>query len=481
MNFTESSHSANDVFLKSRTGTFSYQDLDNYTSRLKNWMTKHWAYYHKPKIALEADSSDDLLLTMAACWNLGIPFASIDVAFISRAKIERINPELFFGRTQTVLDKFDVVHIPALTYDSIKACSPDGVNAMSSVTPDDVFAYLLTSGSSGRTKIVPAKRRQITHSAHESSSYLRPDPQGLWLHCLPLNHIGGIGIIPRSLLYNTGIYRADGFDAETISALISEDPQIQAVSLVPTMLKRLLNFNSFKPNPNLKAIVLGGGPVSTEIVKAAHKRGFPIITSYGMTETCGMYTVEKYTLDNGLSSGKPLGDNEVKIVDEVTNAPAAPEETGAILLKGPQIFDGYAEEEKNKDAFDEEGWFHTGDFGTMDASGRLTVEARRTDMIITGGENVSPYEIEAIINNLPGVSESAVTGVPDEEWGQKIIALISFELKELEDIPQIQTSLKQLLPPFKVPKVIQAVQTLPKSSLGKLQREKVRTLATDLQ
>lgn len=476
---SKKSNTENNIFLESRTGSFTYEDLNDYTNRLKTWLNEHWSYFHKPRIALEANSSDDLFMTIAACWNLGISFASLDVAFISRNKINRMDPEVFFGRTQAALDKFDSVHIPALTYDSIKSCLPENLTTLPSISSEDFFAYLFTSGSSGRSKLVPCKRKQIEHSAANSSQLLRPGSQGLWLHCLPLNHIGGVSIIPRSLLYNTGIYRADGFDAEEIATLISENSRIQVVSLVPTMLMRLLDLNAFKPNPNLKAILLGGGPVSPEILKEAYKRDFPVLTSYGMTETCGMIAVEKYEPANGFASGKLLGGNKIKIVTEDFK-PATSDETGLIVLKGPQVFEGYDDENDNLKAFDDEQWFHTGDFGSLDASRRLTIETRRTDMIITGGENVSPYEVEAVINRLPGVLESAVAGIPDKEWGQKITALIIFETKELENIPQITSSLKQLLPAYKVPKVIHAVQALPKTSLGKLQRKKISAMVTKL-
>lgn len=478
MNPSDTPHSDNTIFLTSKTGTYTYEELKNHTCRLKAWLNEHWAYFHTPKIALEANSSDDLFLTMGACWNLGLPFASLDTAFISRTKIDRVDPEIFFGRTKMALDKFDSMHIPALTYDSIKACQPDA-SSIPSIDSDNPFACLFTSGSSGRTKLVPCRRRQIEHSTTNSPLLLKPDPNGLWLHCLPLNHIGGVSIIPRSILNKTGIYRAESFDAETIATIISEDSRIQIVSFVPTMLKRLLEQDNFKPNPNFKAILLGGGPVSPEILKEAHARNIPVLTSYGMTETCGMIAVEKYEPKNDISAGKLLGDNEIQIVTE-ENKPAPSGETGNILLKGPQVFEGYDDEENNREVFNEENWFNTGDFGSLDSSGRLTVEARRTDMIITGGENVSPYEVESIINKLPGVAESAVTGIPDEEWGQKIIALLTFEIKEFEDIPQIKAALKQLLPPYKIPKEFYTIQELPKTSLGKIQREKVQAMAREL-
>lgn len=478
MNPTDKSHTKNKIFLQSADASYTYEDLKDYTGRLKAWLNEHWPYFHTPVIALEADSSDDLIMTMAACWNLGIPITPLEVAFISRIKIERMDPEIFFGRSQAALEKFDSLHIPALTYDSFKTYTPDNKTALPAIGSGELFAYLFTSGSSGRTKLVPCKRRQIEHSASKSAALLKPGQQGLWLHCLALNHIGGAGIIARSLLYNTGIYRTGGFDSEAVAALISGNSQIEVVSLVPTMLKRLLELDQFNPNPNLKAILLGGGPVSPEILTEANNRGFPVLTSYGMTETCGMIAVQKYEPSKDLSTGKVLGGNKIKIVNE-DGKPAAPGKTGNILLKGPQVFEGYEDEQGSRDSFTKGGWFKTGDFGSLNA-GSLTVETRRTDMIITGGENVSPFEVEAVINRLPGVLESAVSGIPDKEWGQKIIAFIAFEMKELEDIPQITSSLKQLLPSYKVPKAIHAVKALPKTSLGKLERDKINKLAGEV-
>ncbi|MEX0684899.1 MAG: AMP-binding protein [Balneolales bacterium] len=479
MNQPNLSFNSQSIFLESNSGTYTYKDVEDYTKSMTNWLAQNWPYFHKPKIALEANSSDELFLTMAACWILELPIIPLDVAFISRSKIERVDPEIFFGRSHSALSKFDSLHIPALTFDSIKACSLELEVETRKLNSDGLFAYLFTSGSSGRAKLVPCKKDQMVHAAMHSAGLIKPGPKGLWLHCLPLSHMGGVSIIPRSLEYNTGIYRADGFNAETIADLITNNPRIEIVSLVPTMLKRLLDVENFKPNPNLKALFLGGGPISQNLLEIAHDKGLPIVTSYGMTETCGMIAAQKYKPENAESTGFTLEGNEIKIQDDKGQT-AQTGASGLILVKGPQVFDGYTDEENNRESFDEEGWFRTGDFGSMDSKGCLTVEARRTDLIISGGENVSPYEIETMINALPGVLESAVTGVPDEEWGQKIVALITFEMAELEDIDQVTTSLKQMLPPYKIPKSILSVKSLPKTSLGKLQREEIRKMVLEL-
>ncbi|MEX0929496.1 MAG: class I adenylate-forming enzyme family protein [Balneolales bacterium] len=476
MDTSETSRSKDRIFLQSETTTCTYDDLSRFTLQLKSWLDRHWPYLSKPRIALEAESSDDLFLFTAACWNLSIPVVPLDVTFISRSKIDRVDPGLFFGRTRTALDKFDSLNVPALTYDSIKAGEPASPEEPQPASGEDIFAWLFTSGSSGRAKLVPCRRRQIIHAASRSAPLLCPEPGRLWLHCLPLNHTGGMSIIHRSLLYGTGIYRSDTFNPERIARQISGNERIHTVSLVPTMLKRLLERDDFRPHPGLKAILLGGGPVQDVILDEAIDRGFPVVTSYGMTETCGAIAAEKYDKAKGAKAGPLLEGNELQVTGkDGRTLPAG--KSGYILLKGPQVFSGYADEVNNRESFDQDGWFHTGDFGSVDREGRLDIEPRRTDMIITGGENVSPYEVEALLNRLPGVRESAVAGVPDGKWGEKIVALIVFDVPELEDTRQIAAALRQLLPSYKIPKQFHTVETLPKTSLGKLERGKIREMA----
>ncbi|MDX1670713.1 MAG: AMP-binding protein [Balneolaceae bacterium] len=475
----------NGLFLASRNGLRTYADLDRYKEFFLQLLIDHEVDLSRP-IGFLSNSRDEQVMAIASCWLLGLRF----VCFNPKATRDELARQLD-GFTPAVIftDEDHRSAIPEELCIEIDLLEPDQALEMNLtlgtkaqkftpvVTPEKVFGYFFTSGTTGDPKIVPLKRRQMELAAEASANNFRPLTNHFWLLCLPLNHIGGVAVILRSLLYGSGIYRMSSFDEEMITTFLSENPLVQVASLVPTMLKKLMEQKAFTVHKNLLALLLGGGPVSSVLIQEAISRGIPVVSSYGMTETCAQIAANPLLKPSGTyaprnSVGEIFSPNEIQIRDE-NGTPLGPNNSGTIWLKGPQVFDGYLDSEMTRQAFDEDGWFNTGDYGHMNAHDQLFIESRRSDMIVTGGVNVSPFEVESELEKIEPVSEAAVFGIPDEEWGQKVVAVVAVKAEQSIEAEELQLKLKERLSAYKVPKQILQADSLPKTQTGKLNREEL--------
>lgn len=477
-----------DLFLGSSFGLHSYKDLKQFERFFLQFLFDFDHDFEKP-IGFLAPSSDTLVFAIAACWNLGIPFVSLDVKANSdeiNEQIEKVNPGLIFvdQELQSKLDHPDSIDIKQL--DIKRSLNIDVVlgfdakNYQANTEADQIFGYFFTSGTTtGTPKIVPLKRRQMLFAAKASADNFKPRKNHFWLLCLPLNHIGGISIILRSILYGSAVFRMKSFHTKMITTFLTENKLFQAASLVPTMLKRLMKQSGFFVHQNFKAILLGGGPIDTDLIKECRNKGIPLVPSYGMTETCAQIAANPILKPSGTygplkSVGTIFKPTKIEIRDE-NNEPVSINTTGEIWLKGPQIFDGYFNME-NSDFFDKEGWFKTGDFGYLNANQQLFIDSRRTDRIITGGENVSPFEVESKLNELTEIKEAAVFGIVDKKWGQKVIAAVVTENGDAINSTAIKEDLKSKLADYKIPKEIIQVEKLPRTRTEKIIRSKLPKL-----
>ena len=308
--------------------------------------------------------------------------------------------------------------------------------------PESVYAILSTSGTSGHPKRVPLKRRQMIAATRAATS-LKPSPDGAWLLSLPVTHIGGISVVLRSLLFGTCVRIGE-------AGLIATDPSVETASLVSTQLHRLLGNPDFHCHPHLHAILLGGGRIPEALLNACRERDIPVLPSFGMTETNARIigvNLSDWRHAPLHSCGKVLSPNEARIAN------------GTLHLRGPQLADP-------------ERWFDTGDFARMDAEGWITIETRRTDRIVTGGENVDPEGVEEALGAIPGIRDAGVVGLPDEEWGQILVAVVVVDHSLADDA--IIRQLKAVLPAHHVPKRIIRTESLPKTGNGKLKRAELR-------
>ncbi|HEY0316686.1 MAG TPA: o-succinylbenzoate--CoA ligase [Solirubrobacterales bacterium] len=317
---------------------------------------------------------------------------------------------------------------------------------------DDVCARVLTSGSSGTPKPVGLTYGNFLWNAVGSGFNIGVDPGDRWLCCVPLSHIAGLGIVMRSVIYGTAAVVHDGFDVDRVAASLESD-EITVVSLVATMLTRLLEVGADLSGP--RAILVGGGPVPEEPLEEALDKGATVVQTYGMTETCSQVT----TLAPGDarrklgSAGRPLLTTHLRIED------------GEILIQGPTVAPGRA---------DGDGWLHTGDLGQIDEEGFLYVKDRIDDLIVSGGENVVPAEVEEVLLRHPEVADAAVVGREDPEWQQAVTAVVVLESGSQVTPDDLRRHCAGSLADFKVPKRIELASALPRTPSGKLLRRALR-------
>jgi o-succinylbenzoate---CoA ligase len=463
------------TFLSCGEHSYTYNHLFNFAE----WLDREYRpLQKKPEqpLLLYAQNSEETVFLIAACFLKQIPIFPIHpetpVSELENT-IKSIQPFACYSgnHEDTVLSQ----KIPVITFRA-ENISPEELPEQPSLqfeNPEQPAGYFLTSGSTGRPKVVPVKERQVLFGAASSAENLKPSPNKYWLLCLPLNHVGGINVIYRSILYGSAVYLTPSFDVENIRELLNENNDFEAASMVPTMLERLMENSFFRVQRQFKGLLIGGGPISMDLINRSLTRGLPIVTSYGMTETCAQIAANPMLRPSGMyipkkSVGFIFKPNEIQIRDK--NGQTLPwNEPGQIWLKGPQVFDGYLEPEQNKNRFDKDGWFNTGDFGHLNRQDQLFIESRRTDLIITGGENVNPIEIEEVLTALDSILEAAVVGMPDKAWGQKVTAFVVSKDEDF-DTEAVIKKLKEKLPGYKIPKEIIVIDRIPKTPTQKIKR-----------
>jgi O-succinylbenzoic acid--CoA ligase len=317
---------------------------------------------------------------------------------------------------------------------------------------DDIHCRILTGGSSGASRAIGLTYGNHLWSAVGSAFNIGVQPDDCWLCCLPLSHISGLSIVMRSVIYGTTIGLHSGFDIDLVAEAF-EKGEASVASLVSTMLLRLLEAGADLSAP--RAILIGGGPVPSDALEEAVGRGARVVQTYGLTEACSQVTTlgpadAKRKLG---SAGRPLLTTHLRI------------EEGEILVQGPTVAPGCA---------DADGWLHTGDLGRIDEEGFLYVEDRIDDLIVTGGENVVPAEVEQVLLRHPEVADAAVVGREDPEWQQAVTAVVV--LREDADLgtEELRRHCASELAGYKVPKRIEIASALPRSPSGKLLRRALR-------
>lgn len=328
------------------------------------------------------------------------------------------------------------------------------------------LAILHTSGTTGRAKGAILSRDAFVAAARASHATLPLGPRDRWLLCMPIAHVGGLSIVVRCLIARAAVVIAGPFDVERVRASMGRD-RPTLVSLVPTMLARLLDAG-WRGHDELRAVLLGGAACPDRVLERAIEAGLPIRTTYGLTEACSQVTtsrVDVRAIDEG--AGEPLPGIEVRIDD------------GTIRVRGASMLSGWFPPGAHPAPLDAEGWYDTGDLGRFDARGRLHVLARRTDLIVTGGENVYPAEVEAALERVPGVRAACVFGVPDDTWGQLVAAAIVVG-DDADDDRAVVTTAAATLARFKLPRRIARVEGLVVAASGKLDRRATAERACSL-
>jgi O-succinylbenzoic acid--CoA ligase len=332
-----------------------------------------------------------------------------------------------------------------------------------------VAAILFTSGTTGRARAAALSRGNFIAAVRASAANLGVRPEDRWLLCLPLFHVGGLTMLHRCAFSGIALHVHPRFDAVAVSADIDRRA-ITHVSLVATALQRLLKVRAGRRFPGtLQAMLVGGGPVGPDLLAQARALGAPVLQTYGLTEACAQVATERPSEADGLTAGPPLPGLSVRIVDsQGEDVPVG--QVGEIEVCGPTVMLGYFHDESETHQTLWKGWLRTRDLGSLDERGRLTVVARRQDLILSGGENVYPAEVEAVLAAAPGVEEAAVIGVPDPEWGQVPVAAVVGGLSEKSILDHCRARLAG----YKVPKQVYRVAELPRNAGGKVDRAALR-------
>ncbi len=343
--------------------------------------------------------------------------------------------------------------------------------------PDAPATLVFTSGTTGRPKAAI-----LTHAAHAASAaawaaFLRPAPTDRWLACLPFHHVAGLGMIDRAARWGVPLVVHPRFDPAAVDAAIDGDA-ISHLSLVGSMLGRLLEARAGRPVPaSLRAILLGGERTPPELVRGAALSGLRVVPTYGLTETVsGIVALPmEEAAGHPDAAGRPLPGVDLRI--RLGGRTVSPGKVGEIEVRGPMLFAGYlARPGETRAAFDD-GWFRTGDLGSLDESGRLVVADRRDDLIVSGGENVYPAEVEAVLLAHPGVADAAVVGRPDPRWGAVPVAAIVERSGAAPTDADLDAHCRASLAGYKIPVAFERVGALPRSPGGKLLRRELRVRA----
>jgi len=380
------------------------------------------------------------------------------------------------------------------------------------IEPETPLAILATSGSSGRPKGVILSRRAFLASAEASAKNLGWRDGDRWLLSLPLAHVGGLSVVTRTLVARRTVVldEAGSFDPQRLAETI-EKRRVTLLSLVPTQLRRMLELR-WRPSEHLRAVLVGGAAAPAALLAEAEARGWPVLTTYGLTEACSQVATQRPGSERGgkTSVGRPLPGVEVRVRE------------GVIEVRGPTLMSGYVgveEDRRNSTGtfqqshvgaplvgalgvekraatraaptvsdrfqnstgtflsadierdFVDGGWFVTGDLGRLDEAGRLHVFGRSDELIVSGGENVYPAEVEAALEEHPGIRAACVFGVEDAAWGQRVAAVLEGE--PLQD-GELADFLGERLARFKRPSRVAWITELPRRPNGKLDRARLR-------
>ncbi len=471
--------------------TLSFSDMRRMSLRMARALVKMGA---KPgdRICVQVSKSPEALALYFACLAGGFIFQPLNMAYTA----EEVG---YFVRDAAprilVVDpdrKETLVKLAAETGAKLLTLRGDwrgSLFMLQMVQPEDFTpvvckadtpaAILYTSGTTGRPKGAVLSHGNLLSNAQDLVDIWQFTNADVLIHALPIHHAHGLFVaVNVPLLSGARLIWHERFDPE---AVIADLPKASVLMGVPTFYARLLKAGErrlWRAAKGMRLFISGSAPLSPALHRAFEKAtGHAIVERYGMTET-GM--IASLPLNGPRKPGRvgfPLPSVFLRIVDRETGAPLSQGRTGIVEVKGPNVFSGYwRQPDKTSEAFRDDGWFVTGDLGRIDADGYLHLVGRVKDLIITGGLNVYPAEVEAVLDTLPGVKEAAVVGVPDAEWGEMVCAVVATEGARQLDEEALLAALKDRLAGYKVPKRFKFVEALPRNSMGKVLKDRLREM-----
>lgn len=422
----------------------------------------------EPRIAVVGARRLPVLVAIWALVERGIPFALIHPRASSAERDRRLAD---LGHPLLIGEDWDDPAASGVGARRV-ASSP---SPQSSVVPDDerCCVVVFTSGTSGVPRGARLSRRAFAAAADASAANLGWLDGDRWLLAMPLSHVGGLSIVLRCLRARRTVVLAEeeAFDARAMAETMERDG-VTLASLVPTMLWRLLELEPrWRPSAPLRAVLLGGAPASSTLLERAAARGVPVLTTYGLTEACSQVTTQPLgTVNRGdLGAGRAIEGVELRLAPQPGDEPGE----GTIEVRGATLFDGYLGDGPS-DPFTADGWLRTGDVGRIDAAGYLQVLGRRGDLVISGGENVHPLEVEKVLERHPAVARACVFGIDDEEWGEIVaVALVASAVGPVAD-DELGRFLAERLAAHQRPRRLCWLESLAESASGKIDRRRVR-------
>ena len=467
---------------------YSWDDVERASAMIANLFAR-LALPKGARIAVQVDKSPEALLLYLATLRAGYVFLPLNTAY-QATEIDYFvgdaEPSVVVcspanrGWIEPIAQRHRVPHLFTLGDDRtgtlLEAAGRESDRfATVRSRAEDLACIVYTSGTTGRSKGAMLSHANIGSNALTLHYYWRWRAGDVLLHMLPIFHVHGLFVaIHGALLSGSSMIWRARFDAKEAIRLL---PQATVFMGVPTMYVRLLDEPGFdaKACRSMRLFVSGSAPLLPDTFRQFEMRtGQRILERYGMSETA-MLTSNPYDGNRAAGTvGLPLPGVEVRVVDE-QGRPCGTGEIGAIQVRGPNVFSGYWRMPgKTREEFTADGFFRTGDMGKWDANGYLSIVGRSKDLIITGGYNVYPKEIESYIDEMDGVAESAVIGVPHRDFGEAVTAVVVRKPGAKLDEDAIVVALKARIAAFKVPKRVHVVDELPRNAMGKVQKNVLR-------
>ena len=442
------------------------------------------------RVAVQVEKSPEALMLYLACLRAGLVYLPLNSAYQEREVayfLENAEPRAVVAQPSSLpwlvplTQRLGIPHV--FTLDEVGSGTlPDAARgaptsfAAVERAGDDLAAILYTSGTTGKSKGAMITHRNLASNALALHAAWGFTPDDVLIHMLPLFHVHGLFVACHCVLLNGTAMRFHArFDAKRAIAEFRDSTVFMGV---PTFYSRLLAEPALDADAcrRMRLFVSGSAPLLAETHVEFEKRtGQRILERYGMTET-GMLTSNPLKGDRRAGSvGPALPGTDVRVVDDDNRALAA-DAIGHVQVRGPNVFAGYWRmPERNREEFTSDGYFRTGDMGSLSKDGYLSIVGRSKDLIITGGYNVYPKEIELLLDEMPGVQESAVVGVPHPDFGEAVTAVVVPRPDgPAPDEQEMIAALKRKLANFKVPKRVYVVEELPRNAMGKVQKNLLR-------
>ena len=450
-------------FLVPTTGAaLTYREMDRRSAQFATVLRRH-SVTPGERVVVQIDKSIDNVAIYLAVLRVGAIYVPLNTSYTEAEVaffVDDAAPALFINQG----------NIDELT---VEATSAEPWMKVETRLADDLAAMVYTSGTTGRSKGAMLTHANLTSNALTLHAIWRFTPGDVLLHVLPIYHVHGLFVALHTAMLNasTVLFSSKFSIDETIERL----PEATVMMGVPTHYIRLLDDPRFTAElcGNMRLFTSGSAPMTEAVHEAFTARtGHHILERYGMSE-CGMITSNPYEGDRIPGTvGYPLPAVRLRVIAD--GVECGPGEVGVVQVQGPNVFAGYWRLPEKTEQEHDGDWFITGDVGSVDEQGRLSLEGRSGDMIISGGLNIYPREIELVLDDCDGVKESAIVGLPDDDFGERVVAFIVPSGSENPDPAVLLETLRQSLASFKLPKSFEFINELPRNSMGKIQKVALR-------